>query len=185
VNELARPALFLNLPADTTRRVAQVAGEPGYVSLRTLMRSAPVWSEAGRDIYICENPNVVAIAADELGSRCSPLVCTEGMPATAQRLLLTQLAAAGARLRYHGDFDWAGLRIGNYLMRELGVQPWRFGAADYLEAIGTAAVRHHPLNGIDVLASWDEELTSIMQEKQIAIAEEAVAHLLLLDLDAS
>ncbi len=150
VNELARPALFLNLPADATRSVAQVGGEPGYVSLRTLVRSAPVWSAAGRDIFICENPNVVAIAAEELESRCAPLVCTEGMPATAQRLLLTQLKAAGARLRYHGDFDWAGLRIGNFLMRELGVQPWRFGAADYLEAVAAAATRRHPLSGVEV-----------------------------------
>jgi uncharacterized protein (TIGR02679 family) len=184
VNELARPVLFLNLPADAGRSVAQVAGEPGYVSLRTLVRSAPVWSAAGRDIYVCENPNVVAIAADELGSRSSPLVCTEGMPAAAQRLLLTQLSAAGARLRYHGDFDWAGLRIGNYLMRELAVQPWRFRAVDYLEAIGVAALRRHPLHGADVLASWDETLTPIMRENQIAIAEEAIAHLLIADLDA-
>jgi hypothetical protein len=34
------------------------------------------------------------------------------MPSAAQQTLLAQLAAAGARLRYHGDFDWAGLVIG-------------------------------------------------------------------------
>jgi len=126
VNELARPVLFLNLPNDAPRSVAQIPGEPGYVSLRALIRSAPVWLTVDRDVYVCENPNIVAIAADELGARCAPLVCTEGMPAAAQRLLLTQLAAAGARLHYHGDFDWPGLRIGNYLMRELGV---RLGAS--------------------------------------------------------
>jgi len=185
VNELARPVLFLNLPADGTGTVAVVAGEPGYLSLRTLLGSAPVWSAARRDIFICENPNVVAIAADELGSRCAPLVCTEGWPATAQRLLLAQLTAAGARLRYHGDFDWPGLRIGNYLVREFGVAPWRFGAVDYLAATATAVAWRHPLTGVDVLASWDETLTTIMRAKQVAIAEEAVAHVLLPDLDSS
>jgi hypothetical protein len=24
----------------------------------------------------------------------------------------------GAKLRYHGDFDWAGITIGNYVIRE-------------------------------------------------------------------
>jgi uncharacterized protein (TIGR02679 family) len=33
VNELARPVLFLNLPADRTGTVAVAAGEPGYLSL--------------------------------------------------------------------------------------------------------------------------------------------------------
>lgn len=50
-------------------------------------------------------------------------MCTDGMPAAAQRVILRQLAAAGGRLRYHGDFDWAGVRIGNYVMRECGARP--------------------------------------------------------------
>jgi hypothetical protein len=53
------------------------------------------------------------------------------------------------------------------------------------QAIETAADRRHPLDGAAVLVSWDEELTSTMREKQIAIAEEAVAHLLMPDLDGS
>ena len=69
---------------------------------------------------VCENPNLVAIAADALGTRCAPLVCTDGMPAAAQRCLLSQLATAGAQTFYHGDFDWPGLHIGNYVMREYG-----------------------------------------------------------------
>jgi uncharacterized protein (TIGR02679 family) len=56
------------------------------------------------------------------------------MPSAAPQTLLAQLAAAGARLRYHGDFDWAGLVIGNFVVREFGAEPWRFGEADYLAA---------------------------------------------------
>lgn len=101
-------------------------GEPGYLSLRRLLRSPPAWAVADVTVYVCENPNLMAIAADRVGARCAPLVCTDGMPAAAQRTLLAQLAQAGARLRYHGDFDWAGLRIANHVMRTWEARPWRF-----------------------------------------------------------
>ena len=71
------------------------------------------WAVAPRDGYVCENPNLVAIAADALGPHCAPLVCTDGMPAASQRAVLSQMVCAGARLRYHGDFDWPGIAIGN------------------------------------------------------------------------
>lgn len=92
----------------------------------------------GRPVYVCENPNIVAIAADRLGPHCAPLICTDGMPAAAQRTLLTQLARAGARLLYHGDFDWPGLRIANLVIRSFRAEPWRLGAGDYAEHADTA-----------------------------------------------
>lgn len=182
VNELARPALFLNLPTVGAESRVQVPGEPGYASLRTLLRSPPSWAAAGRTVYVCENPNLLAIAADRLGRRCPPMVCTDGMPAAAQRRLLSHLAQAGARLLYHGDFDWPGLRIGNHVMREYGARPWRFGAADYSAAVRTAPRPGHRLEGAEALASWDAELGSAMKEHQLAIAEEGVAASLLEDL---
>jgi hypothetical protein len=51
---------------------------------------------------------------------------------------LAQLAQARV---YYGDFDWPGLRVGNYVMREFGAEPWRFGVADYIAAVRAAAVR--------------------------------------------
>src|SRR5690606_11249455 len=96
VNELARPAVVLNVPVEEGGCLAGEAGEPAYVSLRRLLRSPPRPAVAGRTVYICENPNVVAIAADRLGARCAPLVCTDGMPAAAQRTLLGLLAGVGA-----------------------------------------------------------------------------------------
>lgn len=128
VNELARPALFLNLPTGAAERDRWPPGEPAYASLRSLLRSPPRWDAAARAVHVCENPNLLAIAADRWGAGCAPLVCTEGMPAAAQQCLLAQLARAGAQLRYHGDFDWPGLHIGNHVMREHGAAPWRFGA---------------------------------------------------------
>jgi len=86
----------------------------------------------------------VAIAADCVGARCARLVCTDGIPAAAQRTLLAQLAQAGARLRYHGDFDWAGLRIANHVMRTGQARPWRFMARDYEAAATDAPARFGP-----------------------------------------
>lgn len=183
VNELARPALFLNLPTREAASDCWPLGEPTYASLRSLLRSPPRWDAAGRTVFVCENPNLLAIAADRWGAGCAPLVSTDGMPAAAQRCLLSQLAQAGARLRYHGDFDWSGLRIGNHVMREHGAEPWRFGAIDYLAAVQTAANPALSLAGNPVEASWDGALTQAMRENRLAVAEEALAASLLQDLD--
>jgi hypothetical protein len=134
VNELASPALFLNLPTLETASYGQILGEPAYASLRLLMRLPPRWEVSGRDVFVCENPNLLAIAAAALGERCAPLICTNGMPATAQRTLLQQLTRVGAKLRYHGDFDWAGIIIGNYVIREYAATSWRFGKVEYATA---------------------------------------------------
>jgi uncharacterized protein (TIGR02679 family) len=182
VNELARPVLSLNLPAREARNCGHPPGEPAYASLRSLLRSPPCWEVENRKVFVCENPNLVAIAADRWGAACAPLVCTDGMPAAAQRCLLSQLTTARASLCYHGDFDWPGLGIGNHVMREYGAEPWRFGAADYLAAIGSVASREATLSGNAVIALWDEALTTVMQQHGIPIAEEAIAAALLQDL---
>jgi uncharacterized protein (TIGR02679 family) len=184
VNELARPVLFLNLPTRDAGNHRQLPGEPAYASLRSLLRSPPSWDVANRKVYVCENPNLVAIAADHWGSHCAPLVCTDGMPAAAQRCLLLQLAKARAQLCYHGDFDWPGIRIGNHVMREHGAQSWRFGAADYEAAVDGAAGLGQALTGKVARALWDDELTAAMQRHLLSIAEEALAASLLEDLEA-
>jgi uncharacterized protein (TIGR02679 family) len=179
---LARPVLFLNLPTRGAENHGRSPGEPAYASLRALLRSPPSWDVAGRSVYVCENPNLVAIAADRWGSDCAPLVCTDGMPAAAQRCLLSQLAQARAELCYHGDFDWPGVRIGNHVMREHGAQPWRFGAADYEAAVAAASGLGQALTGKAASASWDQGLMTAMQRHRLAIAEEALAASLLEDL---
>jgi len=184
VNELARPVLTLNLPAREARTGGHPPGEPAYASLRSLLRSPPPWDVADRTVFVCENPNLVAIAADHWGAACAPMVCTDGMPAAAQRCLLSQLAKARALLCYHGDFDWPGVRIGNHVMREYGARPWRFGAADYEAAVQSIASREPTLPENPVVALWDEALTAMMQQHRISIAEEALAATLLPDLES-
>jgi uncharacterized protein (TIGR02679 family) len=182
VNELARPVLFLNLPASAGGSTR--SGEPAYLSLRALMRAAPQWDVAHRAVYVCENPNLVAIAADALGPHCAPLVCTDGMPAAAQRTLLFQLAAAGANLRYHGDFDWPGIAIANTVITMFGASPWRFCAEEYDAALQIMSMATRPLSGNAVTARWDSALSATMQTHGRAIDEEAVAVSLLVDLDS-
>ncbi|MGC2032223.1 MAG: TIGR02679 family protein, partial [Steroidobacteraceae bacterium] len=199
VNELALPALCLNLPCldtDVVHRQLQQAipldrspglvlspGEPAHISLRSLLRRPPTWHVAQREVFVCENPNIVAIAADRLGPACAPLACTDGMPSAAQQTLLAQLAAGGAQLRYHGDFDWAGLVIGNFVMRAFGAKPWRFGTPDYLSA--TADHRIALRGNKPVVARWDDRLASAMSERRVAVHEEGVVETLLIDLAAN
>ncbi len=180
VNELARPVLVLNLPG----RVGSGAlpwqpGEPAYLSLRWLLRQAPTWPVAGCSVYVCENPNLLAIAADRLGPHCAPLVCTDGMPAAAQRTLLQQLSRCGARLRCHADFDWPGLRITNQLLCHPGTEPWCMGTADYEAAALTTSGSDLAMTGPEATPLWDAGLAHAMRKHGRAIAEEALADQLL------
>jgi uncharacterized protein (TIGR02679 family) len=186
VNELARPVLVLNLPAPCgLDRAPWLPGEPAYLSLRWLLRDTLQWAVAGRTVFVCENPNLLAIAAEQLGTRCAPLVCTDGMPSAAQRTLLQQLVRCGASLRCHADFDWAGVRIANYLLRHAGAAPWRMGIADYEAAAGAARSARHALTGPETEAVWDTQLAQTMRKHGLAIAEEAVAPSLFGDLSQS
>lgn len=107
-SELAAPVLCLNLPATGNAAAANIAragaasGEPVHITLRMLLRDPPAWEVSGRRVYVCENPSILSMAADRLGTDCAPLICTNGMPAAAQQTLLRQLVACGANLVYHG-----------------------------------------------------------------------------------
>lgn len=189
VNELAAPVLCLNLPisgdsvASRVARAAGSAGEPFHLTLRMLLRERPTLEVSGRRVFVCENPAIVSIAADRLGVACAPLICGNGMPGAAQQTLMRQLGASGAQLAYHGDFDWAGIRIGNFVMRELGAVPWRFSVEDYMAAcagaVGILA------EGEMVEADWDAELGGEMRDRRQEVHEEAVVETLIGDLDCN
>lgn len=182
VSELSSPVLSLNLFARSDSvggrlvNQARECGEPLHLSLRTLMRAPPRWDVAKQKVFACENPAVITMAADALGTQCLPLVCTDGMPAAAQQVLLRQLAAAGATLLYHGDFDWPGITIGNFVMRTFGAVPWRFNADDYELCAGRALV------GGPITAHWDDALAPKMAKHGYALEEEAVVQTLFSDL---
>jgi len=134
-DELSSTVLCLGLrpagrwPLAAALRAAAAAGEPRIVTLREL-RGVEVLT-CGPVAFCCENPAVVAAAADALSSRCPPLVCTAGWPSTASLRLLRAVVAGGAALRLHGDMDVEGLRIVQRIGDLTGGQPWRMSAADH------------------------------------------------------
>ena len=152
------------------------------MTLRQLVRSAPRWESAALgQVLVVENPSVVALAADMVGTRATPIVCTNGQPRAAVMVLLRSLADAGVRLLHHGDFDWGGLTIGNLLHRRLPVEAWRFDGDAYLRAVAA-----HPhaaaLTGSPTQAGWDPGLAEAMREHGRRIEEELVAVELLAEL---
>jgi len=185
-DELSTPALVFNLPANQDTpigrllRSARADAEPVHLTLRLLL----LWpleadpALAGLDIFVCENPTIVALASRRLGPRCAPLVCVNGQFATPVKILLRQLHAAGARLHYHGDFDVGGLNIANRMINQHHAHPWRMSAADYLTSPkGKPIAAHAPIN-----SSWDQDLSEAIRLHRMAVHEEAVANLLLTDL---
>ena len=140
-------------------------------------------------VYVVENPTVVEAVATgwaALPERRRPpssapvVVCTNGQPTLAVVDLVTRLAAHGAGVRYHGDFDWPGLRIATALGRAVRWTPWRFTAADYVAAAaGRSPAR--PLLGTPAESPWDPELATAMAAHGVVIEEEALIDELVAD----
>ncbi|MCF6354673.1 MAG: TIGR02679 family protein [Candidatus Polarisedimenticolaceae bacterium] len=183
-------ALVLNLPvsgssfSDNIIHQAGQQGEPLWLTLRQLVRDPPQWQVEGCTIHICENPAVVAAAADSLGGSCAPLICTYGQPRAAVNHLLSQLQEAGAKLLYHGDFDWPGITIANGIMHRFDARPWHFDEMAYKVSLRENPLAHPvtatmELKGRPISAEWDPGLTQAMKEKKIAIPEERVLDILL------
>ncbi|MQA77386.1 MAG: TIGR02679 family protein [Streptosporangiales bacterium] len=181
-DELSTTVLTLGFPGDdetaTGRALAawHGTGQPVVLTLRQLVRDPPRLDVPRASV--CENPVVASTAAQELGPACTPLVCTSGQPGAAVMHLLRLLTAAGAGLRYHGDFDWGGLHIGNLLFDRFPVRPWRFETTAYR----SARLRGRELTGSPVQARWDPSLGAAMTELGDAVEEEHIIDDLLTDL---
>lgn len=186
VDPLSSHVLVLNLPlpGSTPTAVALSAhaaeGEPCRITLRALQRYMPVLVGSAlsfAEVFACENPMVVLAAARELGARCRPLLCLEGQPSAAATTLMAALSGAGVRLRYHGDFDWPGMRIATGVLSRHAATPWRLGKVDYVGAPAGPA-----LGGEPVATRWDPALSEAMRARGTAVHEEAVLPTLLGDL---
>lgn len=140
-DDIASQVLVLNVPVTggvVGEWMRSARGIPFRLTLQQLRREpfavdAPV-------VSIVENPSILRIAADAMGPDCPPLVCTEGVPSAAVYRLLG--AATTARLRWRGDFDWAGLRIVKRgLERFANAEPWRMSAEEYRSGAKGIALR--------------------------------------------
>lgn len=185
-DELSSTVLVLGLRSDDRTATGRVLGEwagvgqPAVLTLRQLVRDPPSFDLNGLTVSVCENPVVLAEAAERLGAAAAPVVCTSGQPGSAVMHLLRLLAAGGADLRYHCDFDWGGLRIANVLHGRLPFRPWRFDTATYTAHV--SAGLGGELTGTPTDARWDAGLGEAMRRFGVRIEEELVIDDLLGDL---
>lgn len=171
------PVLTWNLPlvaGSALGRLARTATELGlplHLTQLALLRH-PVEVVPGAEVLVAENPRVVEAAAQ----RGAPgaVVTTSGNPSLTAARLVRQLVAGGAHVRYHGDFDAAGLAICARLAA-LGATPWRMGAADYSTAVA-AAERDGVALPVDAAAApptpWDPALQAAFDERHLVVHEE-------------
>jgi uncharacterized protein (TIGR02679 family) len=184
-DELSAPVLTFNLglggDALLCRLIALASAETQPLHLTSRLLWATEWARITclPEVFVCENPTIVSLAATQLGHICPPLVCVDGEPKTAARLLLRRLRAGGSTLFYHGDFDWPGLAIAERIFREFDAQPWCFDAESYHSA---AARQGRPLTGRPVPTPWSPALAEVMQRTGIAYDEELLADVLLSNL---
>jgi uncharacterized protein (TIGR02679 family) len=121
------------------------------------------WERPPATVSVCENPRVLERAIDS--GTDAPIVCTQGNPTLVTRRLLHALVAAGAALRYHGDFDWPGIAIAN---RIIATSPPDHGVSaprTYRDAIahaGSLALELPLLTDRAVAASLDAGLAETM-----------------------
>lgn len=187
-DELSASVLVMNLPAvgdslcDQMLRQHRSAGAPCRLTFRHLRLHRPTIPSAGAgsktQVFVCENPSVLAAAADRLGSRCPPLVCVEGQPNLTCLRLLRMLSASGFGLKYHGDFDWGGIRIANRLFDQFGFEPWRYTAVDHR----CDSNSHRKLKPPAAEAAWDAALAGVIAASGIAVEEESLIDDLIGDL---
>jgi uncharacterized protein (TIGR02679 family) len=176
----------LNLPVAGDGLVAGMtrlaAGRHLSLTLGNLI-SEPL-SPRATDVFICENPTVLAEAERRLGPRAPALVCADGQFNTACLRLLKALAAGGCRLHVHADFDWGGLSIVSRAIQTAGAQPWRYGPEDYQEALArvpTVELSPRPAPQLDARLA---PLARALRTGGRAVHEEALIEPLLHDLGA-
>lgn len=180
LDALSSTVLVHRLPLTGSLGDLMERAEPAVLTLRQVRAGGLVDRVSGADVFVCENPSVVEAAADALGVSCAPLVCVAGQPSLAALLLLDRLTAEGAVLRYHGDFDWGGIRIANRVHERVGFVPWRYRARD----LDAGPDLGGPLLGEPIDAYWDPELRPTLERRGSGLQEEQVMDALLADLAA-
>lgn len=171
----------------------RAARSPLVLTLEQVRSGGVAPCDPSEVVRVCENPTVLEVAAarwtaaaqiDEVpadSARSPVLVCTFGQPSTAVLELLEVLTSRGAECRYHGDFDWAGMRIAQTLLRRVPWQPWRYRAEDYRRA-AELSDSTLALSGPPAGTPWDPALANAMTETGIAVEEEEVVDALMADL---
>jgi uncharacterized protein (TIGR02679 family) len=176
-DSVSAPVLTWNLPVVATGELfamvstATALGVVAHLSQMAL-RAGPVQVPPGAVVLVTENPRVVEAAAQRVSALS--VVSTNGNPSTAVRLLLSQLLESGAEVRYHGDFDAAGLSICRRLA-EFGLVPWRMNVEDYERAVAEANTQgvELPFDEADPGPTpWDQPLREVFRNCRRVVHEE-------------
>ena len=184
MDDLSAPVLCLDLPVRAECELAPWInwhvrrGEPYHLSWRMVERFEP--APDVESVFVCENPAIVSEAASRLGPAARPLICTNGVPASAVGALLATLSEAEIVLQVRADFDWTGLRIVDRLLRIPGSQLWRMTVADY-----RACNPSEELRGTAHTPSWGEDLAAVMTSTGLAAFEEGLVDQLIQDLNST
>ncbi len=104
---MPRNLLATGLITPTTWEPANLGPEGKRLAELTLRSLAGIFRSSASDVYVCENPSILVTAADALGPRSRPLICTNGRLSAAAIRLLTRLAETGTSLRIRADDDTA------------------------------------------------------------------------------
>lgn len=158
---------------------ATAAGIPLHLSNFALTRHSPVSAKPGAMILLAENPRVVEAAA-ELRVPWT-VIATGGNPTSAPLTLVGQFLNSGAVVRYHGDFDPAGLGICRRVA-SLGCEPWLMSARDYdlaCEEAIASGVELPRAPGPCGPTPWDNTLQTRFDTVGVVVHEEFVLHRLL------
>jgi uncharacterized protein (TIGR02679 family) len=160
-------------PVSERLRMAADAGDPVHLTAWDLRRF-DLTAPARSPVLVCENPRVLEAVAESLGGDRA-VVCTSGEPNTVVTTVLERLRPE-AELRYHGDFDWAGIAIANRLVTRFAVTPWLMTAAHYEAGLqpGCPSLPDKPVEPL-----WDAELGAAMRLHGIAVHEESALAVLL------
>ena len=161
---------------DIASQILRTCAAAGHVAALTLsqLRASNLRAGMPGEVWVFENPSMLAMALARFGRRCPPIVVTAGWPNSAAIALLSHLAAVGATLHYHGDFDGEGLRIAANVAARTGAIPWRMTSQDYL-----AAVAEGPGVGRVTPAPWDADLAVHLTQEGVTVPEERLAEKLL------
>jgi uncharacterized protein (TIGR02679 family) len=144
-------------------------GEPAVLSLAQLRRWPLPPTPAKGSFFVVENPSIIAEASPAWDGPA--LVCSSGRPTIATVTLIRQLAAAGATVYQHADFDPTGLAIAAWLADRTGCVPWMMTTADYLASLSPTAPE---FLGEPPETPWDPALQPTMSEHRKALYEEQI-----------
>ena len=151
---------------------AATALETPFLLTQLALRKFPITVDPETVVLAVENPRVLEHATQR--NSATSVVCTNGNPSGAVQLLLRQLLESGAEVRYHGDFDAAGLDICSRMFA-LGLTPWRMTSADYQHELAEAE-RHGVALPTDERAAgntaWEPSLGEDFNATRLIVHEE-------------